>query len=341
MPLPEIKYCSCTLQPGFATYSAAGQLALFGSRTKNVSHILPFGSPGKSNELTRSYNEKRKVISISGVQEKYYLQLNKNTLSLGDRAGSHILKPIPTVRLERVSDLPANEHVSMQIARQVYGINTASCGIIFFEDGEPAYITRRFDFKPDGSGKYRLEDFAALLSKTPEREGDVFKYNAAYIDIAQQIQRYAAAAPVVLLEFFRIVVFNYLIGNGDAHLKNFSLMETEQGDFILSPAYDLLCTALHIDDSKLALHNGLYPGDYEEKSYATFGTYTRASFIVFAEMIGINTAVATKVVDKIIKGVPDAIALIDRSFLSEDAKYNYINILKDRQRCLLLSESAE
>lgn len=323
MSLPEIKYCPCTLQPGFATYSPAGQQALFGSRSKKVSHILSFGPPGKGSEQTRLYNEKRMRISISGVQEKYSLLLQKNSLALTDSKGTHILKPVPAERLDRVNDLPANEHVSMQIARQVYGIRTAACGIIFFDDGSPAYITRRFDYKPDGTGKYQVEDFAALLGKTPEREGDNFKYNASYLDIAEMIKKHSAASPVVLLEFLRLVVFNYLIGNGDAHLKNFSLMETAQGDYILSPAYDLLCTALHIDDGRLALHDGLYP-------------YTRASFIAFAERAGINPDLAGAMIDQIMKGALQAMDLVERSFLTEEAKRKYIEILGERHRTLAL-----
>src|SRR6185295_14075549 len=164
MSLPEIKYCPSTLQPDFATYSAVAQQALFGSRSKKVAHILLFGSFGNS-EFTCEYNDERKRISISGVQEKYSLQLQKNSLLLTDTGGTHILNPAPMERLARVNDLPANEHVSMQIARQVYGIKTAACGMIFFDNGSPAYFTRRFDYKPDGAGKYQVEDFATLLAK--------------------------------------------------------------------------------------------------------------------------------------------------------------------------------
>jgi serine/threonine-protein kinase HipA len=214
------------------------------------------------------------------------------------------------------------------------GVRTADCGMIFFNDGSPAYLTRRFDYKPDGSGKYQLEDFATLMGKTPEREGDNFKYNASYLDIANLIRQYTAATPVVLLEFFRLLVVNYLIANGDAHLKNFSLMETAQGDFVLSPAYDLLCTALHLDDSRLALHDGLYPGDYDEKTYYDSGMYTGTSFIVFAEKAGISSVLAGQVVDEIVQKTPKAIELIQRSFLSGEAKNKYIGILGQRQRML-------
>ncbi|HEY8956894.1 HipA domain-containing protein [Chitinophaga sp.] len=334
MPLPEINVCPSTLRPGFTTYSPLAEANLFGSRTRKVSHILPFGPPGKNAALTREYNEKRKHISISGVQEKYSLRQKKNILELTDIEGTHILKPIPNERLERLGDLPANEHLSMQIAKQVFGVNTAECGVIFFDDGSPAYLTRRFDYKPDGTGKYHLEDFATLMGKSPEREGVNFKYNASYLDIANLIKQYTVATPVVLIEFFQLLIVNYLIANGDAHLKNFSLMETSQGDYILSPAYDLLCTKLHLDDNHLGLHNGLYDEDYDEATYYDVGMYTGVSFIVFAEKAGIPALLARQVVDKIISKTPEAIKMVQHSFLSEEAKNKYIEILVQRKRLL-------
>jgi len=334
MTPPEIDVCPSTLRPGFTTYSPLAQGNLFGSRTRKVSHVLPFGPPGKNAELTREYNEKRKHISISGVQEKYSIHQEKDMLRLTDKGGTHILKPVPTDRLERVEDLPANEHVSMQIAKQVFGIRTAESGIIFFDDGSSAYLTRRFDYKSDGSGKYLLEDFATLLGKSPEREGENFKYNASYLDVVKLIRQYTAAAPAVLMEFFRLMIYNYLIANGDAHLKNFSLIETTQGDHILSPAYDLICTRLHIDDNHLALHDGLYDGDYDEQTYYDVGMYTGTSFLVFAQKAEIPERVARLIIDQILKKVPEAIELVQRSFLSPDAKEKYIGILGQRQQLL-------
>jgi serine/threonine-protein kinase HipA len=206
--------------------------------------------------------------------------------------------------------------------------------MIFFDDGSPAYLTRRFDYKPDGSGKYQLEDFATLMGKSPEREGENFRYNASYLDIANQIRQYTAAAPVVLMEFFRLLLVNYLIANGDAHLKNFALMETIQGDYILSPAYDLLCTKLHLDDNHLALNDGLYDGDYDEPAHYDVGMYTDASFMVFAEKAGIPSSLAQQVLKEIVRKAPEAIGLIQRSFLSEEAKEKYIGILTQRRRLL-------
>jgi len=286
--------------------------------------------------MTREYNEKRKTISISGVQEKYSLILEKNELKLTASRGTHILKPVPAERLERVNDMPANEHVTMQIARQIIGMKTAACGMIFFDDGSPAYITRRFDYKPDFT-KYQIEDFATLMGKSPEKGGDDFKYNASYSDIASLITKYVPAATVELINFFRLVVFNYLFANGDAHLKNFALMESEQGDYLLAPAYDLICTALHIDDANLALHNGLYEGDMEEPSYLNYGMYTRQSFLVFAKKIGVQTSLADKIIDELMKSALPAMEMIDRSFLSKEAKEKYKEIIGERHRRFKLS----
>ncbi|RYE53847.1 MAG: type II toxin-antitoxin system HipA family toxin [Sphingobacteriales bacterium] len=329
----EIRYCPSTLRPGFTTYSPGAQLSLFGSRSKKISHLLPFGPPGKTPQLTHEFNEKRKTISISGVQEKYSLLLEKNELMLTSTAGTHIIKPVPFERLERIEDMPANEHVTMQIARQLFKIKTADCGMIFFNDNAPAYITKRFDYKPDGT-KYQVEDFATLLGKSPEIEGNDFKYNASYIDIARLILKYVPAAKVELINFFRIVVFNYLFSNGDAHLKNFSLMESSQGDYLLAPAYDLLCTSLHIADADLALHGGLYNGDIDEQTFTEYGFYTGRSLLMFAGKMELPLVIAEKIINESMKLIIPATEMINRSFLSAGAREKYQEIIKDRYRRL-------
>ena len=333
MKLPDIKYCPCTLQPGYTTYSPAGKMLLFGSRTKAVSHVLSFGPPGKNAALTREYNEKRKGMSISGYQEKYSLRLEKKELILVANKGSYILKPVPTERLESVEDMPANEHVTMQIARQVFNIKTAAAAMIFFDDGSPAYITRRFDYKPDGT-KYQVEDFATLLGKTSEAEGDNYKYNASCLDMAHLIQQYVPAAKVELLNFFKLVVFNYLIANGDSHLKNFSLMESSQGDYLLSPAYDLMCTALHLNDEDICMRDGLFKGDYKEAAFEKYGIYTRESFISFAAKMEIPIELAKNILDEMSSKEMTVKEMVNRSFLSNAGKVAYYRIFEERQKRL-------
>lgn len=114
-------------------------------------------------------------------------------------------------------------------------------------------------------------------------------------------------------------------------------METNQGDFVLSPAYDLLCTALHIDDGVLALHGGLYEKDYEEASFAAYGCYTASSFSFFAGKAGIPERLANREIERMLAGVPNIIELVERSFLSDDGKEKYISMVEGRKNCLLLS----
>ena len=330
----DIQYCPCTLEKGYGTYSPKGRMLLFDSRTKAISHTLTFGPPGKNAALTREYNEKRKGLSINGYQEKYSLRLVDKALQLTESSGTYILKPIPAERLELVADMPANEHVTMQIASQVFNIKTAVAAMVFFEDGTPGYITRRFDYKADGT-KYQVEDFATLLGKSAEVEGDDYKYNASYLNLAELIKRYVPAAKVELVNFFRLVVFNYLVANGDAHLKNFSVMESAQGDYVLSPAYDLLCTALHLNDSDICMHGGLFEGDYKEPAYQQTGLYTRESFISFALKMDIPLKLAELILNEMTGKQAAVSDMLDRSFLSEAGKAAYRKSFAERQQRLV------
>ena len=217
MNLSEIKYCPGTLAGGHKTYSQTCLRRLYNGRL--VSHILPYNPPKQDEEVAELFQENRKRISISGVQEKLSFILDKNKLRLTkeNEQGTHILKPIP-VDLRKVNQVPANEHVTMQIARQVYHINTAENGMIFFKNGEPAYITKRFDLKP-GGGKWGKEDFASLAGKTSVNAGENFKYDYSYEELGFLIQKFVPAWRLEIEKFFALVVFNFLFSNGDAHLK--------------------------------------------------------------------------------------------------------------------------
>ena len=256
MALPELLVCPGDLSVHAGGYSRAFRRRMFAGRT--VSHILPYHSPDVSESDIDLFLENRKHFSLSGIQVKWSLIQEKNKLRLtraGER-GTHILKPIPT-GLKRVDQIPANEHVTMQIARQVFGISTAENGLIFFKDGSPAFLTKRFDISSDGT-KLRQEDFAALADRSALKDGPDFKYEYSYEELADLLKRFVPAYTVEIEKYFRLILFNYLFSNGDAHLKNFSLLETSSSDFILSPAYDLLDTRIHVSDNDFALHKGLF-----------------------------------------------------------------------------------
>ncbi|MDR1172900.1 MAG: HipA domain-containing protein, partial [Bacteroidales bacterium] len=231
--MESIKYCPGTLAEGFNTYSPGCLRNLFNG--KKVSHVLPYEPPEQNEEIAELFMENRRRISISGVQEKLSLLLERNALRLTQEGeqGTYILKPVPR-DLKKVDQAPANEHLTMQIAKQVYGINTAENAMIFFKDGTPAYITKRFDVKE--GGKWGKEDFASLAGKTKDNAGADFKYAYSYEETGLLIKKYAPAWRVEMEKYFALVVFNYLFSNGDAHLKNFSLLESSGGDYLLSPA---------------------------------------------------------------------------------------------------------
>jgi serine/threonine-protein kinase HipA len=215
-----IKNCPGTLADGYDTYSSTALRRMFDNR--KVSHLLDFSNDRNSRPLI---DENIGRISISGVQEKLSAIVEKGKVCLapeGDQS-HYIIKPAPDdKRLNHRHQLPANEHLTMQIARQVYCITTAENALIFFQNGEPAYITKRFDIKVDDR-KTKQEDFASLAQKSTETHGKHFKYTGSYADMGALIQKHVAAWKVETGRFFFFFLFNYLFSNGDAHLELFSL----------------------------------------------------------------------------------------------------------------------
>lgn len=321
MPIPEIKYCPGTLAERFRTYSPTFLRRMFNS--KRVSHILQYKTPERDEAVAELFLENRKHISISGVQEKLSLILEKNILRLTTEKerGTYILKPIPR-DVKNVNQVPANEHLTMQIAKQVYGINTAENGLIFFADGNPAYITRRFDIKSDG-GKRDKEDFATLAGKAREKDGHDFKYNYSYEEVGLLIKQYVPAWKVEIEKYFSLVLFNYVFSNGDAHLKNFSIIETDSGDYILSPAYDLLNTRLHVKDSDFALQRGLFSDDFKSDKYIKNNHPCKKDFVEFGRRIEISQNRIDDLINPFILTQPTVEVLTNRSFLNNKFKKTY------------------
>ncbi|MBS1811236.1 MAG: HipA domain-containing protein [Acidobacteria bacterium] len=333
MSLAEINVCPGTLAEGFSSYSPSCLRKLFGG--KKVSHILPFDSPQKSEAEAALFIENRQRISISGVQEKVSLRLEKNKLRLTNpgESGTYILKPIPR-DLKKVDQVPANEHLTMQIARQVYGLNTAENALIFFQDGTPAYITKRFDVNPDGS-KRGKEDFASLAGKTSDNAGANFKYDLSYEEVGLLLQRFVPAWRIEIEKYFALVVFNFLFSNGDAHLKNFSLLETPNGDYVLAPAYDLINTRLHVDDTDFALKKGLFADDFQLPKYRSRLHPAKEDFVELAMRIGVQEKRIEKLLAPFLTKQLLVEALISRSFLNATSKKSYLENYRQRRNYLM------
>lgn len=329
MSLPEIHHCPGTLARGFKTYSQACLRRMF--QAKIVSHVLPYNPPELSEEDSEKFIANRKRISISGVQEKVSLTLEKNKLRLTEEGeqGTYILKPIPR-DLKKVNQVPANEHLTMQIARQVYGINTAENALIFFKDGSPAYITKRFDIKGDTT-KWGKEDFASLAGRTSENNGPNFKYAYSYEALAELIRQFVPASIIEMEKFFSLVVFNYLFSNGDAHLKNFSLLQTTNGDYILSPAYDLVNTRIHVHDTDFALDEGLFADDFESGHMQINGKAGLDDFREFANRIGIGGSRVDALLAPFLVDQVQVHVLTEQSFLDDSTKGEYLQYYQDKR----------
>lgn len=314
-----INVCPGTLATGFDTYSPQCLRRMFDG--KKVSHLLDFSYEENQAEIAAAINR----ISISGVQEKLSCIVMDGKIRLTPEGGSgrYIIKPAPDYMYLRFrKDIPANEHLTMQIASQVYKIRTAENALVFFADGEAAYITKRFDYATDGS-KIFQDDFASLAGKTERNFGKDFKYTGSYEDAACLLRNNVAAWPVEMTKFFTLVVFNYLFCNGDAHLKNFSLQATPNGDYVLTPAYDLLNTSVHIDDGDFALQEGLIPERVYSDIYSRTGHPCKDDFITFGKRIGVLPKKIESVIEMFATKQPKVNELIDSSYLDDKAKRMY------------------
>ncbi len=324
----SLKYCPSTLKEGFDTFSPLALRRLFGG--KKVSYVLPFVLEYAAHNIADVQR-----ISISGVQEKVSLLLDNNALRLikANEHGQYILKPIPNSRFGAVDEIPANEHLTMQIAKQVYKIETAENTIIFFTDDKPAYLTKRFDYQTNND-KLVVEDFATLAGNTTLKGGSSLKYEGSYEDMAVIIRRYVVAYSVEIEKFFRLLLFNYLFSNGDAHLKNFSLIETPNGDMVLSPAYDLLCTRLHVSDSDMATEDDLFSGDFETESFKANAFYAFDDFMAFGTKIGISPKRVEKILNQFQQDYSLTQQLINNSFLTAESKKIYRDLYTDKLKRL-------
>ena len=285
--------CPSTLAEGFDTYSLAARKKMFDD--KAVSHYLRVPSPSTNSEEANEAIRNAKRISLSGVQPKYSVIVDEQESYLrytqeGEQ-GAYILKPCPSsYHILNRDYCAANEHLTMQIAAQVYGIETAANRLCFFSNDEAAYLTRRFDYK---------------------------YCNGSYEECAEVIQKYVKAARIDLLRFFRLIVFNFISLNDDAHLKNFSLIN-RGNEYRLSPAYDLINTSLHLTEPRIfALDKGLFK---EGMNLGDTHQVGRKDFEEFGRRIGLGGKLIKRELDEFVKEKSLVQVLIDRSFLSEELK---------------------
>lgn len=326
--MKKIEVCPSTLRLGFDTYSPQAIKELFDGQVVSPYIEIDFEKEIDQQQARDNMNN----MSISGAQEKFSAIIDSGKIRLahdGEQA-TYILKPAPfNLSLSTRKQIPANEHVTMQIASQIYGIHTAVNGLCFSRSGQPIYITKRFDVC-NGVKDCAQEDFAAILQMTEENNNSNFKYHGNYAQIADAIKKFVPAWIPQMEQFFKMVVFNYLFANEDAHMKNFSLVN-RKGEYFLAPAYDLINTGIHIQSgSDLGLVDGLSPDIEKSDVYARTGHPCRLDFERFAVRIGLPPKRADMVLDRFMQIPQETYSLINHSFLNDKMKRTYKRVVEER-----------
>lgn len=301
---------------------------------QNVSPILPYDSIDADVETIAASTQASGRISISGVQPKYAMVVDGGKLRFAHEGeqGRYILKiaPVEPHIIER-QWVPVNEWITMRIAEQVYDISIAKNCLCYFRNGAIAYLTRRFDVQSDGS-KWLQEDFASVANISRDTNGTDYKYSAlSYAECGALIDRHVSAAMVEKLKFFRMVVFNYLTCNDDAHLKNFSLMSADGSDYRLTPAYDLLNTQLHLTNPHIfALSKNLYPGMILDDTHSVTG----ASFEEFGRQLGLPIKLVLKELESFCIEKPQVKEMLEASGMPENLIRSYYRGYDYRRKTL-------
>ncbi|HNM68008.1 MAG TPA: HipA domain-containing protein, partial [Chitinophagales bacterium] len=259
-----------------------------------------------------------KSIAVTGVQPKLSLEIKKHKnelprLTIVGLHGNYILKPPST----EYKELPQNEDVTMHLASLVK-IKTAQHCLIRLHSGELAYITKRFD--RNKKEKIAVEDFCQLTENLTEH-----KYRSSIEKVAKATQKFTTNKGLETLRLFELVLFCYLTGNADMHLKNFALVENNLGEFELSPAYDLLSTSLVItnDKEETALNINGKKSKLKKKDFDTL-----------AISMNINTKVLESIYTKFEKVLPYWIDFIKQSFLSKAMQKKYIELITNKHQNL-------
>lgn len=307
-------YCYKSLEKEQNDYHPACAKKLFG--TKQVPEIdFDFKD---LEELAKQNIIKSKV--VTGVQPKLSINVEKHRneparLTIVGLHGDYILKP-PTSQFR---ELPENEDITMHLAELVK-IKTAQHGLIRLKSGELAYVTKRFD-RIKGA-KIAVEDFCQLSENLTEH-----KYRGSIEKIGKLVISFTRNQGYEAQRLFELVLFCYLTGNADMHLKNFSLIENVLGEYELSPAYDLLNTAIAI------------PEDKEESALTINGkkrTLTRNDFQVLATSLKISDKSLEAIYKRFESILPIWHSWIEQSFLSDEFKVGYTDLVISRFKKLIL-----
>ncbi|TRW50364.1 type II toxin-antitoxin system HipA family toxin [Aliidiomarina halalkaliphila] len=305
-------------------------------RDKGVSIV---GTSGSFNDYAIDHANGQ---SISGVQRKLMMKLEGSQLVPTVRGGQYIVKPAP----EGVPHCPENEFFVMSLANKV-GLNAADCGLVPFEDGELAYVTKRFDILNEKQ-RYFIEDGASLCLVHPKhKDSDALSYET----VLKRLSNVAGKSKAVTLKLFLQVVFSYIVGNNDLHLKNFSMMRKPSGQGttmdILTPVYDVLSlapypqfdSACFMSIGVLAIEEG-DDGQFSD-AYERFGYYTKHDFVQLGLNIGLPKALIEKQMKQLTTKILDVLESGFRTPIPDELYAKIIARIRERCGTLELMIPAE
>lgn len=309
----DIKRCLCCYKPlreGENDFHPRCAKRLFGQTSAPV---LPY-TRKDINKLAQLVVESR--TTVTGVQAKLSMDLEHDAYGRAQRLtivgvmGRYILKP----QTERFEHLPEMEDLTMHLA-DIARIPTVPHALIRFEDGELNYITRRIDRTDDGR-RLPMEDMCQIAGRLTEQ-----KYQGSYEMIAKLIERYSSVSKLDIINYWEQVVFSWIVGNADMHLKNFSLYSQKPGKYILTPTYDQVSTAIVMpeDTDEMALPlNG-----FQKKLLAM-------DFVQAMEATGLTEQMALRIISRFISLRDKWFACIDESFISESQKIQFKELINKR-----------
>ena len=296
-------YCYQELEEGYKDFHLACAKRFFG---KNEAPVLPY-SRHNINDLAKESVLSR--IAVTGVQSKLSMDVNKGGKDEPDRLtivglwGRYILKP----KSKEFPWMPEVEDLTMHLA-EIAKINVVPHTLIRFSDGELAYLTQRIDRDRHGT-KYLMEDLCQISERSTAD-----KYKSSYEKIAKLIKLHSSAPMLDLVNFWEVVVFSWITGNSDMHLKNFSLISKTPSQYVLSQAYDLVNVHL------------VFPEDVEELALTLDGRKKHINKQNFVRAMA-SSGLGDKVIENIFRKFTDAafkwFDFIDISFLSAELKEKY------------------
>ncbi|WP_278983589.1 HipA domain-containing protein [Segatella bryantii] len=309
-------YCYQELDEGQVDFHPSCARKFFGNDTPP---ILPYTRDNMT-ELAKQVI--RTSTSVTGVQAKMSLDVNRGSKNEPARFtivglwGKYIFKP----QSAKYPNLPELEDLTMKMA-EIAHIRTARHTLIRLADGELGYLTLRMDRGRKGE-KISMLDMCQLTNRLTEH-----KYYGTYQQLAETIKKYSSAPMLDVQRFWEIVLFSWMTGNSDMHCKNFSLIDSGNGEYVLSPAYDLLAVLL------------ADPQDPEEMamSFSLGGKkngFNRNTFMSAFTQSGIPATVADRMINRMAGYLPDWKKLISHSFLSEKMQIAYCSLLDKRREAL-------